>query len=75
MMSLQETRAAVIAIREINEEIPVIVSLTYNEDGRTLFGTPPEVAVVTLQGLGVDAVGINCSTGPEEYRRKQNSTE
>ncbi|WP_281086321.1 homocysteine S-methyltransferase family protein [Eubacterium ruminantium] len=66
MMSLQETRAAVIAIREINEEIPVIVSLTYNEDGRTLFGTPPEVAVVTLQGLGADAVGINCSTGPEE---------
>ena len=66
MMSLQETRAAVIAIREVSEEIPVIVSMTFNEDGKTLYGTPPEVAVVVLQGLGADAVGINCSTGPEE---------
>ena len=66
MMSLQETRAALIAIREVSSEIPVIVSMTFNEDGKTLYGTPPEVAVVVLQGLGADAVGINCSTGPEE---------
>ena len=66
MMSLQETRAAVIAIREISQEIPVIVSMTFNEDGKTLYGTPPEVCVIVLQGLGADAVGINCSTGPEE---------
>lgn len=66
MMSLQECRAAVIAIRELDEDIPVIVSMTFNEDGKSLFGTPPEVAVVVLQGLGVDAVGMNCSTGPEE---------
>ncbi|MCR5147653.1 MAG: homocysteine S-methyltransferase family protein [Eubacterium sp.] len=66
MMSLQETRAAVIAIREVCPEMPIIVSMTFNEDGRTLFGTPPEVAVTVLQGLGADAVGINCSTGPEE---------
>ena len=64
MMSLQECRAAVLAIREICD-LPVMVSLTYNEDGRTLYGTPPEVAVVVLQSLGVDAVGMNCSTGPE----------
>ena len=43
-----------------------MVTLTYNEDGRTLFGTPPETAVVVLQSLGVDAIGVNCSTGPAE---------
>ncbi len=64
MMSLQECRAAVFAIREVCD-LPIMVSLTYNEDGRTLYGTPPEVAVVALQSLGVDAVGMNCSTGPE----------
>lgn len=66
MMSLQECRAAVIAIRELSEEIPVIVSMTFNEDGRSLFGTTPDVAVIVLQGLGADAVGMNCSTGPDE---------
>ncbi len=65
IMSLQEARAAVIAIREVSE-LPIIVSMTFNEDGKTLFGTPPEVAVVVLQGLGADAVGLNCSTGPEQ---------
>ena len=65
MMSLQESRAAVLAIREVCD-LPIMVTLTYNEDGRTLFGTQPETAVVVLQSLGVDAIGINCSTGPME---------
>ena len=65
MMSLQESRAAVLAIREVCD-LPIMVTLTYNEDGRTLFGTEPETAVVVLQSLGVDAIGINCSTGPME---------
>ncbi|MDD6138047.1 MAG: homocysteine S-methyltransferase family protein [Lachnospiraceae bacterium] len=65
MMSLQECRAAVIAIKEVSD-LPIMVTLSYNEDGRTLFGTPPETAVVVLQSLGVDAIGINCSTGPME---------
>lgn len=65
MMSLQECRAAVIAIKEVCD-LPVMVTLTYNEDGRTLYGTPPETAVVVLQSLGADAIGINCSTGPME---------
>ena len=65
MMSLQECRAAVLAIREVCD-LPIMVTLTYNEDGRTLFGTPPETAVVVLQSLGVDAIGVNCSTGPME---------
>lgn len=63
MMSLQETRAAVIAIQETCS-LPVMASLTFEADGKTLFGTDPKTAVVVLQSLGVDAVGLNCSTGP-----------
>lgn len=65
MMSLQETRAAVIAIQETCD-LPIMASMTFNEDGRTLYGTDPCTAVVTLQSLGVDAIGMNCSTGPLE---------
>lgn len=65
MMSLAEARAAVIAAKETCD-LPIIVSMTYNEDGRTLYGSTPEAAVVVLQSLGVDAIGVNCSTGPEE---------
>ncbi|MDO5127974.1 MAG: homocysteine S-methyltransferase family protein [Eubacteriales bacterium] len=65
MMSLAECRAALIAIREVCD-LPVMVSLSFNEDGKTLFGSTPEAAVVVLQSLGADAVGINCSTGPKE---------
>jgi len=64
MMSLQECRAAGLTIREVGT-LPVMVSLTYNEDGRTLYGTDPVTAVVVMQSLGADAVGMNCSTGPE----------
>lgn len=65
MMSLAEARAALIASKETCD-LPVIISITYNEDGRTLFGTDPETAVVVLQSLGADVIGINCSTGPAE---------
>lgn len=65
MMSLAETRAAVIAIREICD-LPVIASMTFQEDGRTLYGTDPVTAVVVLQSIGADVIGVNCSTGPEQ---------
>ncbi len=65
MMSLAEARAAVIAIREVCD-LPIMVSMTFNEDGKTLFGSTPESSVVVLQSLGADAVGINCSTGPDK---------
>jgi len=65
MMSLQEVRAAVIAAKEICE-LPVLATLTFNEDGRTLYGTDPVTALVVLQELGAAAVGINCSTGPDQ---------
>lgn len=65
MMSLQECRAAVLAVKETCD-LPVMVTLTYQEDGRTLYGTSPETAVVVLQAMGADAIGINCSTGPDK---------
>ena len=65
MMSLNETRAALIAANE-NSTLPVMATLTFEADGRTLFGTDPETAVVVLQALGADAVGTNCSTGPDK---------
>ena len=65
MMSLAEARAALIAAKETSD-LPVIVSMTYNEDGRTLYGTNPETVVVVLQSLGADAIGVNCSTGPDQ---------
>ena len=65
MMSLAEARACVIAIKEVCN-LPIMVSMTFNSDGKTLFGSTPEASVIVLQSLGVDAVGINCSTGPKE---------
>lgn len=68
MMSLQECRAAVLAIKEICD-LPIMVTLTFNEDERTLFGTDAKTAVVVLQSLGADAVGLNCSTGPDKMHQ------
>ncbi len=65
MMSLQECRAALLAVKETCE-LPVVVSLTFNENNKTLFGTDPKTAVIVLQSMGADAVGVNCSTGPDK---------
>lgn len=65
MMSLQECRGAVIAAKEVCD-LPIMVTLTFNEDGRTLYGTDPATAALVLTTLGVDAVGVNCSTGPDK---------
>ena len=65
MMSLNECRAAVLAVKETCD-LPIMVTLTYAEDMRTLFGTNPETAMVVLESMGVDAVGLNCSTGPDK---------
>ena len=65
IMSLAEARAAVIAIKE-SCDLPVMVSMTFNDDGRTLYGTDPRTAITVLQSLGADVVGMNCSTGPDK---------
>ena len=65
MMSLQETRAALIAAKETCD-LPVLVTMTFESDGRTLYGTDALTAAVVLSSLGADAVGLNCSTGPDK---------
>lgn len=64
MMDIQEARAALIAVKE-SCDLSVFVSMTFQENHRTLTGTDPVTALVTLQSLGADAVGCNCSSGPE----------
>ena len=65
MMSLQETRAALIAAKEVSD-LPVMCTLTFEEDGKTLFGTDALSAAITLESLGACAIGANCSTGPSK---------
>ena len=65
MTDLQECRAALLAVKE-NCDLPVIVSMTYEERGRTFLGHSPASAALTLEGMGADAIGINCSLGPRE---------
>lgn len=65
MMSLAETRAALIAAKEVCD-LPVIATLTFEADGRTLFGTDAKTAAIVLESLGSSAIGANCSTGPAQ---------
>lgn len=63
MMNLDEARAAVLAAREVCD-LPVMATLTFEENGMTLYGNKPEDAAKVLEEAGADAVGANCSTGP-----------
>ncbi len=65
MMDVQEARAALLALRELCQ-LPVMVSLTFEAGQRTLTGNHPVAALITMQALGADAFGCNCSSGPEE---------
>lgn len=65
MTDLAEMRAAVLAVKE-QTCLPIFATMTFEADGRTFLGTPPEVAAVTLDALGADVIGINCSLGPAE---------
>ena len=64
MTDLLEAKAAVLACRECTE-LPVVATMTFGEDGCTFLGTSPEICAMTLSALGVQAVGINCSLGPD----------
>ncbi|HUH67338.1 MAG TPA: homocysteine S-methyltransferase family protein, partial [Syntrophales bacterium] len=64
MMDIQEARAALLAVKELADCF-TMVTMTYETNGYTLGGTDPVAALITLQSLGADAVGCNCSTGPE----------
>ncbi len=65
MTDLYEVKAAVLAVKE-NSGLPVMVSMTFEDNGRTFTGVSLEAMAMTLEGLGVDAIGINCSLGPVE---------
>ncbi len=65
MTDLYEVKAAVLAVKE-NSEFPVMVSMTFEDNERTFTGVSLEAMAVTLEALGVDAIGINCSLGPVE---------
>ncbi len=65
MTDLYEVKAALLAAKE-NSSLPVIVTMTFEENQRTFTGTPPECMVALAESLGADAVGVNCSLGPDE---------
>jgi len=62
-LDIKEIRAAVIAIRELSQAIPVIAMLTFDNNGRSVLGTSPEAAAITLEAVGADIVGSNCGLG------------
>ncbi|MGL4913319.1 MAG: homocysteine S-methyltransferase family protein [Romboutsia sp.] len=65
MMDLYEAKAAVLAVKE-NTSLPVFCTMTFDENGRSFTGCMPESMVATIEGLGVDAIGVNCSLGPKQ---------
>ncbi len=65
MSDLLEIKAAILAVKE-NSDLPLFATMTFGEDGRTFMGTSPENMAITLSSLGVDALGVNCSLGPNE---------
>ena len=65
MMTLSDARAAVLAVRSVSDK-PIFVSFTCDESGRSLSGTDVTAALTVLQGMGISAFGLNCSTGPEQ---------
>jgi len=65
MSDIYEAKAAILAAKE-NSSLPIICTMSYQSDERTLTGTDPITMVNVLQGLGVDALGVNCSLGPNE---------
>ena len=62
---LYEIKAAILALKE-NTNKPIFATMTFDKTGRTLTGSTPEIVINTLEGLGVDALGVNCSLGPKE---------
>lgn len=65
MTDLYEVKAALLAAKE-NSDKPVLVTMTFEENMRTFTGVSPECMVAVLEGLGADAIGVNCSLGAEE---------
>ena len=67
MTDLYESKAAILAAKE-NSDLPVFFTMSFEESGRTFTGCSAEAMVITARGLGVDALGVNCSLGPVEMK-------
>ncbi|MCQ2969732.1 MAG: homocysteine S-methyltransferase family protein [Clostridium sp.] len=65
MTDLYESKAAILAAKE-NTNLPIFCTMSFQADGRTFTGCTPGSMAITLEGLGVDALGVNCSLGPKE---------
>lgn len=66
---VDELREAILAVRQINHNIPIIASMTFTRDDRTLLGDSPAKIAKSLFSDGADVVGINCSGGPAQILR------
>jgi len=64
-IDIQEMRAGLLAAKDATK-LPIICQLSYSEDGRSVTGTDPQTAAITLEALGADIIGVNCSLGPQE---------
>ena len=62
---LLEAKASALAALE-NSDKPVFLTMSFQEDGRTFFGTPVEAMIMTFEGLGLSGLGVNCSLGPAQ---------
>lgn len=71
MMTVSDARAAVLAIRSVSKK-PIFVTFTCDANGKTLFGSDIVAVLQIMQGLGVDAFGMNCSVGPEDMLKQVN---
>ncbi|MDR1648856.1 MAG: homocysteine S-methyltransferase family protein, partial [Synergistaceae bacterium] len=66
-IDLHEVKAAVAALKDLDDTFPFVVSFTFEQRGRTVTGTPPEVAAHWARAVGALAVGANCGMGPGAY--------
>ncbi len=62
---LNEILAALRAVRRVSLDVPVIAQMTFGQDGKTLYGHAPALAVPALRQAGADVVGVNCGVGPQ----------
>lgn len=69
MVDVYAVRAAVEAVRQVNPDMPVIASMTFTRDRRTLLGDTPQEVAQRISDLDVDVIGVNCSGGPAQLLR------
>lgn len=64
-IDIRELKSAVVGIREVSPDIPIVAMMTFDKSLKTVLGTPPEVAGIVLDNLPVDVIGANCGLGPD----------